>query len=248
MEINADFSRRAVVHAATLDWVPSPIVGVDRRMLDRIGDEVARATSIVRYAPNSAFSPHVHGGGEEFLVLDGVFQDEHGDFPAGSYVRNPPQSRHTPSSQPGCTIFVKLWQFDPTDRTQVRLNTSALPFVPVADRPGVSVKPLFADTRETVRLEAWAPNAEIRLADLSGGAELLVLEGEFVARGEVSRDETPQDETSRDEILRPLSWLRLPPGDSLAARAGAAGCRLWLKTGHLAMQPGAPAASAISAG
>ena len=39
---------------------------------------------------------HVHGGGEEFLVLEGVFQDEHGDFPAGSYVRNPPQSHHTP--------------------------------------------------------------------------------------------------------------------------------------------------------
>ena len=227
MEINADFSRRAVVHAATLDWVASPMAGVDRRMLDRIGDEVARATSIVRYAPDSAFSPHVHGGGEEFLVLDGVFQDEHGDFPAGSYVRNPPQSRHTPRSQPGCTIFVKLWQFDPADRTQVRLDTNDLPFVAVADRPGVSVKPLFADTRETVRLEAWAPNAEIRLTDLSGGAELLVLEGDFVAHGE-----TPQDET-----FRPLSWLRLPPGEPLTARAGAAGCRLWLKTGHLAMQP-----------
>ena len=82
-------------------------------MLDRIGAEVARATSIVRYAPASRFPAHVHGGGEEFLVLDGVFQDEHGDFPAGAYIRNPPQSRHTPRSAPGCIIFVKLWQFDP---------------------------------------------------------------------------------------------------------------------------------------
>ena len=233
-DINANFGRRAVVHAASLDWVPSPIAGVDRRMLDRIGDEVARATSIVRYAPNSAFSPHVHGGGEEFLVLDGVFQDEHGDFPAGSYVRNPPQSRHTPRSQPGCTIFVKLWQFDPADRTQVRLDSNALPFVPAVDRAGVAVKPLFADARETVRMEAWAPHAEILLADPPGGAELLVLEGEFVAQGE----------TSQDETFRPLSWLRLPPGESLAARAGAAGCRLWLKTSHLVAQPVAPAASA----
>jgi anti-sigma factor ChrR (cupin superfamily) len=199
-------------------------------MLDRIGDDGARATSIVRYAPNSAFSPHVHGGGEEFLVLDGVFQDEHGDFPAGSYVRNPPQSRHTPRSQPGCTIFVKLWQFDPADRTQVRLDTNALPFVPVADRPGVAVKPLFSDAHETVRMEAWAPHAQITLAGLPGGAELLVLEGDFVARGE----------TSQDETFRPLSWLRLPSGEPLTACAGAAGCRLWLKTGHLRDQPTAP--------
>ena len=101
MDLNADFTKRVVVHAATLDWKPSPMPGVERRMLDRIGEEVARATSIVRYAPESQFSPHVHGGGEEFLVLEGVFQDEHGDFPEGSYVRNPPQSRHTPGRAVG---------------------------------------------------------------------------------------------------------------------------------------------------
>src|SRR5437868_1743723 len=124
MEINADFTRRVAVHAAQLSWVASPMAGVERRMLDRIGDEIARATSIVRYAPGSHFSPHTHGGGEEFLVLEGVFQDEHGDFPAGSYVRNPPQSHHTPGSKPGCTMFVKLWQFDAADRKHVRLDTS----------------------------------------------------------------------------------------------------------------------------
>ena len=106
MEINSDFSKQAIVHSDRLEWLPSPMPGVERRMLDRIGDEVARATSIVRYAPNSKFSAHVHGGGEEFFVLDGVFQDEHGDYPVGSYVRNPPQSSHTPSSDLGCTIFV----------------------------------------------------------------------------------------------------------------------------------------------
>src|SRR5262249_54084446 len=119
MNLNADFSKRAVVHAAAVDWKASPVPGVERRMLDRIGDEVARATSIVRYAPRSYFPPHVHGGGEEFLVLEGEFQDEHGVFPAGSYVRNPPQSRHTPGSTPGCVLFVKLWQFYPADRKHV---------------------------------------------------------------------------------------------------------------------------------
>ena len=125
MELNADFSAPVTVHSEELEWVASPMPGVDRRMLDRIGDEVARATSIVRYAPGSAFSEHTHTGGEEFIVLDGVFSDEHGDFPAGTYVRNPPTTAHTPSSAPGCVIFVKLWQFDMDDRTQFRKEMAA---------------------------------------------------------------------------------------------------------------------------
>jgi ChrR-like protein with cupin domain len=124
---------------------------------------VARATSIVRYAPGSHFSPHTHGGGEEFLVLEGVFQDEHGDFPAGSYVRNPPTSRHTPGSELGCTIFVKLWQFDPSDRTGVRLDTNSGTFRPVPGRPGVDTLNLFEDRHERVRMERWPANAIVEL-------------------------------------------------------------------------------------
>jgi len=120
-------------------------------MLDRIGDEVARATSIVRYAPHSRFAPHTHGGGEEFLVLDGVFQDEHGDYPTGTYVRNPPTSRHTPGSEPGCTIFVKLLQFDPDDRTPVRIDTSELWFSHAPDVPGVKFAVLHESAWELVR-------------------------------------------------------------------------------------------------
>jgi hypothetical protein len=217
MDLNADFSRRAVMHGADLDWISSPMAGVDRRMLDRIGDEVARATSIVRYAPHSHFSPHIHGGGEEFLVLDGVFQDEHGDFPTGCYIRNPPGSAHRPGSEPGCVIFVKLWQFDPADRTQLRLDTRGRSYAASAGRPGVEILPLFADAIETVRLERWAPGGAIDL-DLPGGGEFLVLEGGFTEQG---------------EALAPLSWLRLPQGDRLAAIAGPQGCRLWVKTGHL---------------
>src|SRR5690606_10081096 len=115
----ADFSVPAVVHAARLEWVASPSPGVHRRMLFRIGEEKARATSIVRYAPNSHFPRHAHPGGEEFLVLEGTFQDETGDFPAGTYVRNPPGTAHAPGSDAGCTIFVKLWQFREDDRDKV---------------------------------------------------------------------------------------------------------------------------------
>jgi hypothetical protein len=227
MQLNADFSRRAVVHAASLDWVASPIAGVERKMLDRIGDEVARATSIVRYAPASRFSPHVHGGGEEFLVLDGVFQDEHGDYPPGSYVRNPPQSRHTPGSAEGCTILVKLWQFDPDDHSPVRLDTRSLALAPISGRPEVSAAELFRDTRETVRLEQWAPGAVVRDAP-EGGLELFCLDGGFVEQG---------------ETFARWSWLRLPEGAPLKAEAGARGCRVWAKEGHLLFaEPAMPAA------
>jgi hypothetical protein len=186
-------------------------------MLDRIGDEIARATSIVRYAPHSHFSVHTHGGGEEFLVLDGVFQDEHGDYPAGTYVRNPPTSRHTPGSALGCTIFVKLWQFDPDDRTGLRVDSRALAFAPAPGHPGVELVSLFENAGERVRLERWARSAVIDM-QAQGGIELLVLDGSFGEAG---------------EEFAPLSWLRLPAGARLRAVAGPDGCKVWVKSGHL---------------
>lgn len=209
MDLNADFSKRVVVHSDHLDWKASPIPGVDRRMLDRIGDEVARATTIVRYAPNSKFSAHTHTGGEEFIVLEGVFQDEHGDYPAGTYVRNPPTTSHTPGSDAGCTIFVKLWQFDLDDRNQFRVNMDA------ATKDGRAL--LHRDERETVtfhRLEPGAPLTD----ELVGGGELLVLAGSLNEGG---------------DTLKAGGWLRLPEDASLDARAGPEGAQVWMKTGHL---------------
>jgi hypothetical protein len=227
MDLNANFDERVAVHAAKIPWKASPMPGVERRMLDRLGDEVARATTIVRYAPNSRFSPHVHTGGEEFLVLDGVFQDEHGDFPAGSYIRNPPTSRHTPGSAAGCTIFVKLWQFDLRDRTHVRIDTNKMTFVPDPARPGVEVMPLFHDAFEDVRLERWAPGATV-VFDEAGGAEILALMGSFTESG---------------ETFEAQSWLRLPRLGRAEVRAGDEGARVWIKRGHLAKTPVRPEAA-----
>lgn len=217
MLINADFSRRAVVHAARLAWVPSPMAGVERRMLDRIGDEVARATSIVRYAANSSFSPHTHDGGEEFLVLDGVFQDEHGDYPKGTYVRNPPTSRHTPGAKQGCLLFVKLHQFDPADRRFVRIDTASAERTPAPGHDGIEVVPLFEDARETVELRYVAPGVSFEIGD-PGGFELLVIEGNCTVDNE---DFTPQ------------SWLRMPPGDRARLVTGSSPTTLWIKSRHL---------------
>ncbi len=131
MRLNADFSQRAVIRPDDYSWVDSPMPGVERMMLDRIGDEVARATSLVRYAPNSTFSRHEHTGGEEFFVLEGEFRDEHGAYPAGTYVRNPIGTAHTPSiGEQGCLIFVKLQQFEQEDQLQFSIDTTKAEWAP----------------------------------------------------------------------------------------------------------------------
>jgi anti-sigma factor ChrR (cupin superfamily) len=163
----------------------------------------------VRYAPESSFSAHTHTGGEEFIVLDGVFQDEHGDFPAGTYVRNPPTSAHTPSSKEGCVIFVKLWQFDPEDRHQMRVDMAE------ALKDGSAV--LYQDDRETVSVHRLAPGEVLR-DPLMGGGELLVLSGSLDEGG---------------DTLKTGGWLRLPETAQLEATAGAEGAMVWMKTGHL---------------
>ena len=215
MELNADFSARVGVHSHELEWLASPMAGVHRRMLDRIGDEVARATTIVRYAPGSQFSQHVHTGGEEFIVLDGVFQDEHGDYPEGTYVRNPPQSAHTPGSEQGCTIFVKLWQFDLSDRTQFRKDMTAELSEP---SDGVSTTELHKDQWETVTYSQMDPGSSLQMTE-GGGAELLVIAGSVTEGG---------------ETLSEGGWLRLPEGAGLSVTAGPEGAKVWVKTGHLA--------------
>lgn len=217
MLINADFDKRVLVHAEDVPWQASPTPEITRRPLDRIGDEVARATTLVRYEPNSEFPAHTHGGGEEFIVLEGVFEDEHGAYPAGSYLRNPPTSSHTPGSKDGCLIFVKLWQFDAQDRTHVRLKTEDMIAKPAEGRTGVFRIDLFEDDRETVVVESWNPGTTDTLAH-EGGMELLVLEGSMQADG---------------ETLTLHSWLRLPIGDSVNLTAGKEGVRFYLKNGHL---------------
>ncbi len=217
MELHADFSKRVVVHSDEIEWQASPIPGVDRRMLDRIGGEVARATTIVRYAPKSKFSAHEHTGGEEFIVLEGVFQDEHGDFPVGSYIRNPPTSSHTPGSDEGCVIFVKLWQFEPDDRTQIMINMNKSEPVTAAGREGVTVTPLYQDDRETVRTENWAKGTKVQM-DLPEGAEFLVLDGSF---------------TEGDDTLRKHSWLRVPVGGKIDAVSQSDATKVWIKLRHI---------------
>lgn len=215
MLINADFSLNVIVTPDQQPWVPSPQSGVERVLLDRIGGEQARATSIVRYAPGSHFPWHGHPGGEEILVLSGVFSDAGGDFPEGWYLRNPPGSGHEPSSRNGATLFVKLRQMPPDEQSAVRVDTRD----PAAwtRENGGAVCPLYSSSVEQVRLLRLPANAPL-LEAAPAGAEALVLAGSIAD----THRSYPQG-----------SWLRLARGAQAVLAAGTAGATVYLKTGHL---------------
>lgn len=218
MKLNADFSQRVTVLPQQYKWVDSPIAGVKRMMLDRIGDEVARATSIVEYLPNSDFPSHRHDGGEEILVLAGEFADEHGRYPTGTYMRNPIGTGHTPSVGPdGAVIFVKLHQFDRDDDHHFSINTHAAEWRPgLVD--GLQVMPLHEFNGEQVALVKWAPNTVFNAHTHFGGEEILVLEGSFY------------DEHG---VYPKGSWLRSPHLSEHRPFTKDDGALIYVKTGHL---------------
>ena len=220
MLINAAFSRPAVLSSKDHRWIASPQAGVERVMLDRVGDERARATSIVRYAAGARFPHHQHPGGEEILVLSGTFSDEDGHYPAGWYLRNPPGSGHRPFSDHGAVIFVKLWQMPPHETRCVRIDTND-PRSWQREGRG-EVCPLFSADEEQVCLSRLAGGQAV-FADPVDSAELLVLAGELLA-GEQFYDRG--------------SWVRLPAGDYPEFVAATGGVTLYLKTGHLSAATG----------
>ncbi len=216
MRINADFTKRAVMRPEDYSWKASPSAGVERMMLDRVGKEVARATTIVRFAPESSFEAHTHDGGEEYLVLEGVFSDESGDYPAGTYVRNPIGTSHKPHTREGCTIFVKLHQFAEDDTAHFHVDTTAAPFHPGSGE-GLSVLPLHSAPGENVALVRWQPGTRFNHHSHWGGEEILVLEGVF------------QDEHGDYPAG---TWLRSPHLSEHTPRSDE-GCLIYVKTGHL---------------
>jgi anti-sigma factor ChrR (cupin superfamily) len=216
--INADFTQRVVIATDTLSWIASPQAGIERRPLDRIGGEVARATSLVRYAPASTFPAHEHGLGEEFLVLDGVFSDEHGDYGEGTYVRNPPHSRHTPRTAGGCIIFVKLRQMQPTETKRVVIDTAKATWK-LADPKGLVRLSLYLapDTGESVTLERLSAGTHLTQAEQPGGEEVFVLSGTL---------------SDQHGSYGAGTWIRNPAG-SRTGFGSEGGATYWAKRGHL---------------
>ena len=214
MLVNADFSRRAIIAPDQYAWLASPQGGIERAMLDRVGGEKARATSIVRYAPGSHFPRHQHPGGEEIFVLSGTFSEDDEHYPAGWYLRNPPGSSHRPSTSDGAIIFVKLWQMSPEEDRRIRIDTRS-PSNWQCSR-GRESCPLFSTEHEQVLLQRLSPREPI-FSEPVEGVELLVLSGEVVLDG---------------NGYQRGAWLRLPPGDFPDLASGPRGATIYLKTGR----------------
>lgn len=216
MNINHDFKQHVALDTTVMDWQASPMNGVERKMLDRIGAESGHATSLVRYAPNSRFSAHTHDGGEEFFVLEGTFSDEYGDYPAGTYVRNPIGSKHTPYSKNGCTIFVKLWQFDPQDQQQSVVYTQQSEWL--ADSSGVSSLHLHLHHRESISLLRIAAGKEYLIKPSNDSAEVLVLSGAI---------------DTQNNRYNVGSWIRTPVNKAIPIKA-TSDSEILLKINHWA--------------
>ena len=221
MRLNADFSKRVVIRPDDYEWRDSPSDGVQRMMLDRIGGEVARATTLVRFAPNATFAPHTHGGGEEFLVLEGAFGDEHEIYPAGSYVRNPVGTSHSPRvGEDGCLILVKLYQMDDDDQHQFAIDTAAGTWQPGRDH-GIDFLQLHEYRGERVALVRWESGVEAAPHRHSGGQEVYVIDGSF-------SDEYGDYPAG--------TWIRNPVGTEHAPKSGPDGALTYVKVGHLVIR------------
>ncbi len=217
--INGNLRIAAVVDTAAMPWTASPSGSVWRKRVHLVGAaEAGQVTSIVRFEPDSTFPEHGHPEGEEILVLEGVFSDSQGDWPAGSFLLNPEGFRHAPFSKPGCLLFVKLRQYPGRERLQAAVDTGRLPWEP-AGSAGVLCKRLYEQSgfSDTVRLERWEAGAEPGPAAYPQGVEFFVLEGAF------------EDDDGR---YGPGHWLRLPAGAEHRPRS-ADGCLLYVKRGGL---------------
>jgi anti-sigma factor ChrR (cupin superfamily) len=214
--LNMDRSLRVAIETAAMTWEESPSAGVRRKKLEREAAESGQVTSVVRYDPDSHFHPHMHLRGEEIFVLRGVFEDEHNHYPAGTYLRNPPGTRHAPGSKDGCDLLVKLNMFDPDDLEPVCIQTKTAEWLPGLV-PGLSVMPLHSFKTEHTALVRWDPDTRFKPHTHPGGEEIFVLNGLF-----------------EDELgLYPQgTWLR-NPAYSQHLPFTHDGCTIFVKTGHI---------------
>lgn len=213
--LNMDFAKRVVIDATRVDWQPSPRAGVWRKPLAREDAERGHATSIVRYDPGSRFHAHDHPQGEEILVLEGTFSDETGDYPAGTYFRNPEGFRHAPFSEEGCVILVKLHQFRRGDDEHVVIDTASASWRPGIG--GLQVLPLHEFEGESTALVRWPAGEKFQPHSHFGGEEIFVISGEL-----------------RDEhgIYPAGSWLRSPHLSEHCPWSEEETV-IWVKVGHL---------------
>ena len=178
IRLNMDFHKPVSVLPVNYEWIPSPADGVSRVSLERLSAESGHKTSFVRFSSDSYFPAHAHPLGEEIYVLEGVFSDQYGDYPAGTYLRNPPGSNHRPFTKEGCTLFVKLDQFHPDDTDKIVLRPQDQQW-----RPGIGnlkVSALHNYGTQSTALVFWPANEVFQPHVHWGGEEIVVIKGAFI--------------------------------------------------------------------
>ena len=216
--LNQNFHEKVVLKSSQLIPISSPCDGVERTLLERNeNSEYAISTTIVEFKPNSFFSEHVHDSGEELFVLEGIFSDEFGDYPAGTYIRNPHNTKHSPFSKNGCRLLVKLRQFNPMDNKQVIINTNSQAWMPGLVQ-GLKVMPLHSYEYESTALVKWDSHTEFSFHQHYGGEEIFVLKGTFY------------DEFGK---YPEHTWIRSPHMSKHKPFTLDDGALIFVKTGHL---------------
>jgi len=213
-EINSDFSIPVAIETQAMEWLDSPMPNVHRKRLELIGASMPRLTTVVRFAPDSYFKAHTHDGGEEFLVLDGVFSDAFGNFAKGSYVRNPPGTSHQPFTKEGCTILVKLRQFQSGDKIQFSINTANDRNWNKSSAVGVEHMPLHQFQSEQVGMYKFNNNSASLNLDIEALAEIYIFSGNL----EINQKNYSQG-----------YWLRYPASTSLEIKSLGEAI-IWIKT------------------
>ena len=214
--LNMDFNKRVLIATKDLEWQESPKPGVWRKPLARESAERGHATSIVRYDAGANFHTHNHPLGEEILVLEGTFSDETGDYHAGCYFRNPEGFRHSPFSNEGALILVKLHQFQDGDDTHLTIQTDNTTWL--TNSRGVEVLHLHSFNEERVALERWPAGTAANRSATPKGEEIYVLKGEL----EDDKGTYPSG-----------TWLRNPAGQENTPSTVTEETLIWIKTGHL---------------
>ncbi len=216
--INADLTQQVVVDTLSMNWEPSPSGTVWRKPLYREGGEFGPVTSIVKYEAGGKFRTHSHPQGEEIYVLEGEFCDDHGRYPAGTYLLNPDGTQHAPFSEKGCILFVRLRQYDGEDRIQTVIKTNDTAWHQGMVE-GLTVLPLYsqANYHENMALVRWQPNTYFPQHTHPGGEEIYVIDGTF----------------EDDHGVYPKgSWIR-SPHMSIHKPYSKEGCLIYVRVGGL---------------
>ena len=216
--LNQDFTKLVVINTLIEEWHTSPSSGVERLYLERDNmGEFAKASSIVKFQPGSEFEEHIHDNGEEIFVLDGIFSDQYGDYPKGTYLRNPHNSNHVPFSKDGCKIFVKLRQFKKGDNISIIKNTLNSEWLQGLV-PGLKVMPLHEYQTEHAAMVKWDPNTRFNAHKHWGGEEIYVVDGVFYDQFGAYPKGT---------------WIRSPHLSEHQPFTRDEGALIFVKTGHL---------------